>query len=532
MAALLLATLVSSQAAADARAAELTWDATVSPGTVQASTPTDFAFQITNTSERDEKLGCLRFTIHADLAVLSRSFAANGDWNKTEPVSVSGKTLLAFAASDGSSKLRGAPYNDSGVFSFGMVAHTPGDLEIDIAAYQSRGCVEGFAGTKRLTVELTRPVSPFVFGTLASNADRATAQYASGVRVMHLELQWSSYEPTDGTFNGDYAWYVREKLTAMRAAGLKVVLGLGLQYPPSWLFAYPGSRYVDQYGNSTGVLNLTWNTTLRQKAERYLARVNADLGLNNFWAVRIGSGGSVEAMLPDEGGRNAYWGFDANAQAGSPFPGWRPGQTTWNGQAFTTGQVSQWYDWYLGSLAGGINWQIGAYKRLGFTGFLQVLMAGVGSRPAEYNQAIAGYLGGPGDTLQTMGRGAVWDRLLANITDRRNVVAYVTSMANGSGGDSLCTSADATVSPTSSAVFSWSPARWISFNADKYGLPKMGENPGRGGASNYGQAMLETAARQMQSCGFQGLMWAHEGNLYDGTSGVTLVTYANVIASY
>jgi len=349
--------------------------------------------------------------------------------------------------------------------------------------------------------------------------------------VVHLELNWGAYEPADGAFSSSYASDARNRLGAMRAAGMKVVLGLGLQYPPSWVFNYPNSRYVDQYGNTANVVNLTWNSTLRQKADAYLARVNADLGLNSFWAVRVGSGGNVETLYPDEAGRNAYWGYDANAQASSPLPGWKPGQTTLNGSPVTTTQVAAWYDWYLNSLVDGVNWQIAAYKALGFTGFLQVLMPGVGSRPSEYNAAIAGYLGGAGDGNQTMGRGAVWDRVLAKIAVKTGVVAYVSSMADGSGGNDLCTSSDSNVSPTSTTVLNWSATRWISYNADRYGLPKMGENPGSSDTNSYGLTMLQSAAAQMQSCGFQGLMWAHDFNLYDGVSGISLADSA-VINSY
>ena len=351
------------------------------------------------------------------------------------------------------------------------------------------------------------------------------------MRVVHLELSWGAYEPSDGAFSSGYAQDARQRLAAMRAAGMKVVLGLGLQYPPSWVFGYPDSGYVDQYGNRMNVANLTWNAALRSKVERYLARVDADLDLNSFWAVRIGSGGNVETLYPGAAGRNAYWAYDGNAQARSPFPGWQPGQTTWNGQPFTTAQVSQWYDWYLDALVDGVDWQIGAYKSLGYSGYLQVLLPGQGVRPNDYAGAIGRHLAA-GTAGDTMARGAVWDRVIARIADKRNVVAYVSSMADGSGGDDLCGSGDAGVAATSSAVYLWSATRWISYNANKYGLAKMGENPGQRDTDNYGQTMLERAALQMQSCGFQGLMWAHDHNLYDGTSGVSLESYGRVIASH
>jgi hypothetical protein len=44
--------------------------------------------------------------------------------------------------------------------------------------------------------------------------------------------------------------------------------------------------------------------------------------------------------------------------------------------------------------------------------------------------------------------------------------------------------------------------------------------------------MLQRAAAQMQSCGFQGLMSAHDADLYDATSGLNLTGYASVIRTY
>ena len=38
--------------------------------------------------------------------------------------------------------------------------------------------------------------------------------------------------------------------------------------------------------------------------------------------------------------------------------------------------------------------------------------------------------------------------------------------------------------------------------------------------------------RAASSCGFQGLMWAHDADLYDGASGVSLGDYENVIRGY
>jgi hypothetical protein len=386
--------------------------------------------------------------------------------------------------------------------------------------------------------------SSLLFGTLLTDPSKATQEYAANVRVVELEIGWDLYEPQDGVFNTNYSNQVKQKLQAFQAAGMKVVLGVGLQYPPSWVFNYPNSRYVNQFGTHSGELNLTFNQTLRQRAERYIARVAQDLGPSNFWAIRIGSGGLIEALYPDEwDGVNwhSYWAYDAAAQTGaglpatvpvSPYPGWKPGQTQYNGRSFSTSQVQQWYDWYLGAMVDGINWQIATYKRLGFTGYLQVLMPGIGSRPSEHSPAINNHLNGAGDGNGTMGRAAVWHQVLGALNDRQNVVAYISSMADGSGNNDLCQPTDATVSLTDPIVETWSATRWISYLANRYGMPRMGENPGRSPTNGYGKTMMETAAQQMKACGFQGLMWAHDSNLYDGTSGVTLNDYAATIAQY
>ncbi|MDQ3477355.1 MAG: hypothetical protein M3492_13790, partial [Actinomycetota bacterium] len=178
---------------------------------------------------------------------------------------------------------------------------------------------------------------------------------------------------------------------------------------------------------------------LRERAERYIARVATDLGPDSFWAVRIGSGSLVEALYPSawDGGRgNSYWAYDAAAQGGygrpdsippAPYPGWRPGQTSYNGRNVSTAQVREWYDWYLGALVDGIRWQVNTYNLYGYTGHKQILMPGLGSRPAEYEAAISSRLNGDGDPYGNLARGAAWNRVLDRLADIRGIVAYVSS---------------------------------------------------------------------------------------------------------
>ena len=369
-----------------------------------------------------------------------------------------------------------------------------------------------------------------LFGTLLSDPDRARAEYAAGIRVVHLELSWALYEPRDGTFNARYAAEARQRLAGFTAAGMKVVLGVGLQYPPAWTFDHPDSRYVDQFGRASAELNLTFNSTLRARADAYLRRVNEDLGLANFWAVRVGAGALIETLYPDSPGGSSFWAYDRNAQAGSPAPGWAPGDATYRGQPFSIDQVRAWYDWYLDSLVDGVNWQIAAYRGLGYRGFIHVLMPGQGVRPTGYEATISRGLEGPADVRAVAARGAAWDRVIQRLRDRAKVVAYVSSVADGSGSDDRCLTGDASLPPTSPQIDGWSAVRWISYNAARYGLLTLGENPGPGDTSSYGRAMLERAVAQMASCGFQGLMWAHADNLYEAGSDVTLGVLRRVIA--
>ncbi len=298
------------------------------------------------------------------------------------------------------------------------------------------------------------PQPSLVLGTLGTEPAHAQAEHAAGVRMAQLELGWDAYEPRDGVFDERYADRQRARLRTLREAGMQVVLGIGLQYPPDWVLAAADAQYVNQYGEAAAVPNLTFNQALRDKAEQYIARVDRDLGLRNFAAIRVGSGGLIEALYPTghfSERPNSFWAYDANAQAGSrrpptipapPYVGWRPGERAYQGRPFTAAQVEEWYAWYLAALADGVRWQIGTYRGLGFDGRYFVLMPGVGVRPAAYQSAIDRYLASD-DPDGILGRGAVWHKLVEALRDQPGVVVYVSSVADGSGADDLCRPEDA-----------------------------------------------------------------------------------------
>ena len=372
------------------------------------------------------------------------------------------------------------------------------------------------------------PEPRYQLGTLMSLSSKAAEEARRGISVAMVELSWRQHETAPGTFSASYESAVRAEVATMRSAGRKVTLGLGLHDAPAWVHELPDSHLVNQHGATSEDLDMIFNQSLRTHAEQYIRRVAKVVPLSGVWAVRITAGGNAEVLYPDASG---YWAFGPNAQNGpdmpasmprNPLPGWTPGSP---GQS--TAKMREWANWYVGALYNVVAWQINTLRRNGFRGWNQVLTTGKGVTPAEYNDAIARRLP---DGLTAVG--AVWHVFYAQLRDKTKVVAYVTSMADGSGNNDVCQPSDRRVSLTSSTTKTWSATRWVSRIADQYGLPKNGENPGFGhptrlnahyrDASDTG--MMAAALRQMRACGFQGMYWAHDQQLWDGTSSFTRFT--------
>ncbi|MEU8527326.1 MULTISPECIES: beta-galactosidase [Streptomyces] len=387
------------------------------------------------------------------------------------------------------------------------------------------------------------------FGTLQTDPARASTEYAAGVRVAHLQLDWERFEPADGVFDAAYAAEVRATVRELRAAGLKVEAGLGLHHPPQWLAAaHPAAVWVDQRGaRYAGTPNLVFSQEARDEVAVYLREVDRTVGLENFWALRVGVNEAGEFSYPPSGtaGATSYWAYDANAQAGAvapgrpatvpanPFPGWRPGERTYAGRPFTEEQVARWYDWYLGALTDAVNWQLDQYTALGYTGRLKVLVPGSGYYPADRDAALAGYLAGP-ESGELLGRGAGFFTTLGGVRKLDNVRPVSTALVDGTGTspDSGCRPEDDRVNihaSKNSAIRDWSSVRWISAIAKRAGFDRIdGESAGPH-VSPYRPGVMEDAARQLTSCGLGGLMWAFDAQLYDGTPGSSLDDYAAVI---
>jgi hypothetical protein len=365
------------------------------------------------------------------------------------------------------------------------------------------------------------PSAPIAFGTLQTEGEHAAEEYAGGVRIAMMEIFWDRYEPDKGRFSAAYAAEQRQRLARLKAIGFRVTLALGAYDPPPWLAREPNAKFVNQNGAVSADLNYVFNQKMRGYFERYLARVDADLGLENFWAIRITSGGNAELLYP---GGGAYWAFDGNAQNGPdrpadlprcPFPGWKPGQP-----GLSTAQVRRWADWYVLCLALTADWQMRALDHLGFTGWRQILTPGSGARPSVYEDAVNHRL--PDGIV---GVGAVWHKLYEFLPDKRRAVVYVSSVADLSGHDDVTQPEDGQAALADPVANNWSATRWLVRIAHEYGLPVGGENPGYNAPPSLNahyvdsspSGMMARSLAQAEAGRFQCFYWAHSDRLWDGT---------------
>jgi hypothetical protein len=153
-----------------------------------------------------------------------------------------------------------------------------------------------------------------IYGTLGTQASTAGIESQAGATMAMLELNWASFEPRPGVVSASYLATMRSCLRAYQTAGQRVTLGLGLHYPPSWVFSRPGSRYVDQNGDVSTEADFVFSQAVRCAAAQYLALVAAALPLSDFWAIRLTSGGDGEMLYPPGG---SYWAFGPAALTGA-----------------------------------------------------------------------------------------------------------------------------------------------------------------------------------------------------------------------
>ncbi|MEV6327773.1 beta-galactosidase [Streptomyces sp. NPDC051909] len=382
------------------------------------------------------------------------------------------------------------------------------------------------------------PPGPHLFGTLQTAPERAAEEYAQGLRVAHLQVDWSRFEPERGVYDDAYAREVRGRLRAFLDAGLKVEAGLGLNHPPRWLAsAHPESVWVNQFGErSTAVPNVVFSDPVRGEVAAYVARVRERIGLDRVWTVRLGIDENGEFAYPRalSGGRDTgeFWAYDRHAQAASPYPGWRPGERTYRGAPFTEDQVARWYDWYLNSLADAVNWEIELLAGLGHHGRVKVLVPGAGFYPSDYAAAVAARLDGT-RAIGLVGRGVGFFRTLGLLDHGEQVRVVTTALVDGTGrpSDNGCRPDDPSRVGTASdaTLRAWSSTRYVVAVARAEGFGRIdGESAGQQVAA-YGPEVMAAAFHQFDSCRLGDLMWAFDRSLYDGTPGSSLADYAAMV---
>jgi hypothetical protein len=373
-----------------------------------------------------------------------------------------------------------------------------------------------------------------LYGTLGTNPDTAAAEADAGVRMAMLEVYWDRFEPRQNVVNQAYATDVKTAQRAYQEAGLSVTLGLDMASPPSWVFGLADSYYINKDGQQAAEPAFVFSNPVRKAAAYFMARVADAVPFSNFVAARITSCGNGEMLYPDNGpwafsspaltGRNLPAGMTAN-----PFPRWKPGHA-----GITEAQVDQWVNWYVGGLVNVTQWAMNTCDGLGFRGYFMPVTPGSGTRPSDLAASAANYLAGDDTTAV----GAVWHRYYAGLPNKSRVIAYVSSVADGSGNDDCTLTTDVSVPLSSPDMDGWSAARWITRIAHEYRLAGIaGENPGYGASPELDEryvdtsadGMMATALRQAKASGFTAFYWAHDARLWDGT--VPFGAYATMINS-
>jgi hypothetical protein len=373
-----------------------------------------------------------------------------------------------------------------------------------------------------------------VWGTLDSHPNDAAIENKAGVKMAMFELNWSSFETSNGKFSASYLDYMRGELASFRAAGQQVTLGLGTQKTPAWVFSLANATYVDQLGDVSTEADWVYSAAVRAAALVYFEQIAADFPLTDFWAIRLTSGGDSEMLYP---GGGTYWAFSPSALTGTglpagmtknPDPTWKPGNS-----GLSAAQLTTWVNWYVGGLDNVTSWQMTSLSDLGFTGYYETVTPGDGTRPDGLALTEKANLSNDGTT----GVGAVWNLYYAALPNKVNVIAYISSVADQSGGNDSCQTSDDTLPLTSTAMDPWSATRWISRIAVADSLLIGGENAGYGLSSSLDSfytdtssaGMMASSIRQADTCHFTVFYWANDIYLWDGT--LPFILYTADVAS-
>ena len=368
-----------------------------------------------------------------------------------------------------------------------------------------------------LVPDLLAAPEPVRIGVLQPDPVRAPALAAAGVSHVVLSVSWDLFEPTAGTPDPAYIRKLRADISTYRQAGLGVVLDLGFQYPPAWLFEIPHSRYENQHGElfadrspGMNVTNSVFNATVRTHQAAYLSTLFRELGAD-WTAVRLGGGWYGELNYPPAtfaGKTNAYWAFDPIAQGQKPglpegippcpVPGWKPGTPSPDHAS-----ARRFLDWYLASLQNYHDWQITTVRQL-YTGPLMMMYPSWGLRPGQLDAAIATDLSGttPPEKNGELQRGFDFARFITGIRDPHVGVHCTWLDSNPEWSDDTCPD-----------PVRWSPPKYLASLARRHNPPLLvsAENTGGGG-----MAALALSAKRIQKLNITALYWAFGPDLFDG----------------
>jgi len=362
------------------------------------------------------------------------------------------------------------------------------------------------------------PTHPLI-GTLECAPSHIAATNDAGARGVVVGISWDRAETGDGQFNTVYLGEVKAEVEAFRAGGKSIVLDLGVQYPPQWIFGFASSHFVNQYGKAfdpapgqgdCGV-NLVFSQEMRDKFAAYVHKVFGELGAN-FYAVRLGGGryGELGYPINQVGGQsNCYWAFDPIAQgkepglaagmAPDPVVGWTPGMASEGHDS-----ARRFLDWYMASMKNYHDWQITTLRQ-NFAGPLFMMYPSTGGiRPGQLDAAINDDGNGSSQAEKTgeIGRGFDTARFVAGISDPQ-VVVYSTWIDGFEGND------DRSADPAR-----WSPGHYVASLAAAHQPPLLvgGENTGHPDDL----ANLKLTFQRMRDNHLCVMFWAFEPTLFDG----------------
>ena len=374
------------------------------------------------------------------------------------------------------------------------------------------------AAPKRRVAPKVATTAPWV-GLLGPTTTQGSAMAGGAVNRVMVSAGWDSIQPRPDVWNTTALTSIRTRVNDLYKQGYDVVLDLGLQYPPAWVFALPGqTRFVNQYGEtwqgtglSTAVPNAVFNPNVRAAEGRYLARVGQFLANVPLAAVRVGGMLTAELRYPPaatNGHLDAMWFYDPVAQRSAPVKGWKPGTGT-------PAQAAASISYYFGALTGYLVWQMQTVAAAFPGRNQQVLFPSWGLRPGMVDNAVATVMGPstPKDVLWSIGSGLDWD-------------SQVRAMAGtGIASTVYCTWLDAPSYGNSTAGMS--PVRYLKQLADRSGLPTAGENTGRGGLP-----ALRATLDAVSDLGLTGTMYMSGRMLDDGSAGLTVTDLVTAVGDW